>query len=214
MKSFVITIMDNEKSVSSAKRCIKSGKKYGIDIEMWEATTPKDDPKSILIKKGINPQGFIESYSRLENCMAAFCSHHSLWEKCLQDKEDILIFEHDAVVKLEIPNVRGYKGCISFGAPSYGKFNTPRFIGVQELQSKPYFPGAHAYQVSWQAAEVLIKTAKSRAAPTDVFLNKNSFPFLQEYYPWPVVCADNFTTIQNERGCYAKHNFGETYEIL
>lgn len=76
------------------------------------------------------------------------------------------------------------------------------------------FPGAHAYQVSWQAAEVLIKTAKSRAAPTDVFLNKNSFPFLQEYYPWPVVCADNFTTIQNERGCYAKHNFGETYEIL
>ena len=27
-----------------------------------------------------------------------------------------------------------------------------RYLGVQELQQKRYFGGAHAYQVSWQAA--------------------------------------------------------------
>ena len=51
------------------------------------------------------------------------------------------------------------------------------------------------------------------ARPTDVFLNIESFPWLEEYYPWPVKADDSFTTIQNEFGCYAKHNYGETYGI-
>jgi len=36
---------------------------------------------------------------------------------------------------------------------------------------------------------------------------------LQEYWPWPVEAHDSFTTIQNENGCLAKHNYGETYGI-
>ena len=44
MKAYVITIKDNEKSVESAKRCIKSGAKWGATIEMWNATTPQGQP--------------------------------------------------------------------------------------------------------------------------------------------------------------------------
>jgi len=214
-KAYVITILDNERSVQVAKRCIRSGKKNGLDIEMWQAITPKNNPEKIMKKYGINPQAFIEPYSRHENCMAAFLSHYSLWKKAVKEKIDVLIFEHDAVVVDTIPDVHGYKGCITFGKPSYGKFVTPRFMGVQELQHKRYFGGAHAYQVSWQAAEVLIKKAKSYAAPTDIYLNLDNFRFLQEYYPWPVEANDSFTTIQVEKGCLAKHKYNkETYDII
>ena len=137
-KAYVITILDNERSVQVAERCIKSGKKHGLEIEKWKATTPKDNPLKIMKEYGINPQAFDEVYSRTENCMAAFLSHYSLWKHSLDNKMEVIIFEHDAVVVDTIPDIRGYQGCITFGKPSYGKYNTPRLLGVQELQHKKY----------------------------------------------------------------------------
>ena len=86
-------------------------------------------------------------------------------------------------------------------------------MGVNELFSKGYFPGAHAYIVKPRGAKEFIKQAKVFARPTDVYLNKSTFPWLQEYFPWPVEARDSFTTIQNVNGCYAKHNYGETYRV-
>jgi hypothetical protein len=40
------------------------------------------------------------------------------------------------------------------------------------------------------------------------------FPWLEEYYPWPVEVKDSFTTIQKTEGCLAKHGYNETYEII
>ena len=61
---------------------------------------------------------------------------------------------------------------------------------------------------------MLIDQARMEARPTDVFLNINTFPFLEERYPWPVEAHDSFTTIQSEMGCRAKHNYNEKYEIV
>ena len=47
---------------------------------------------------------------------------------------------------------------------------------------------------------------EQEAEPADVFINKKRFPWMTEYYPWPVVCDDSFSTIQNQAGCVAKHN--------
>ena len=96
--------MDNENSVSSAKRTIKSGHQFGHRTEHWEATTPKDNPRKIMEEKGIDPAGFEEKWSRHENCMAAFLSHYSLWERCAFENEDFLILEHDAVYVTHVPH--------------------------------------------------------------------------------------------------------------
>ena len=53
----------------------------------------------------------------------------------------------------------------------------------------------------------------TRGAPTDVFLNIETFPFLEEYYPWPVEVRETFTTIQRKEGCLAKHMYNENYII-
>ena len=214
MKAFVITIMDNQKSVEAATRCMKSAEKYGLHVEYHPAYTPKDKPWEILHKKGISPHGFVERYSRLENCMSCFLSHYSLWEMAVENNEKIIVFEHDAIVTGEVPINMPFEGCMTFSKPSYGKFNTPIKLGVDGLVQKQYFGGAHGYIINPKGAKAFISKAKTSASPADVFINLNNFPWLQEYYPWVCMAVDGFTTIQKEDGCIAKHNFKDGYEII
>lgn len=214
MKNYVITIMDNEKSVEAAKRCILSGRAHKLEIEHFPASTPENtNLKKEYIKRGIPEEGFVEKYSRLENCMAAFLSHYRLWEIASKENIEVTVFEHDAYVLGPIPDPLFYHGCVNLGEPSYGKWLQPSWIGVGPLVSKPYFPGAHAYRLNKNGADLLINGIKN-AKPTDVYLNKHWFPWLEEYHPWPVACKDSFTTIQKEAGCLAKHNWNENYEII
>ena len=104
MRAYVITILDNEKSVKAAEKCIQSGVSQGLVINKWEATTPADEPFKILKDKGIIGEKLVEVYSRADNCAAAFLSHFSLWEKCMEIQEPIMIFEHDAYMLRPLPN--------------------------------------------------------------------------------------------------------------
>ena len=212
MKSFVIAIENHTLSQQVADRCIDSGKKYGIHVEKWKATTPDDFPIDKLLKEKVNVVGLHETYSRIANCAAAFHSHFSLWKHCIELDETIMVLEHDAVFVDSVPNII-FDKCISLGKPSYGKWNVPTVLGPGPLVSKAYFPGAHAYMIKPRGAKEIIKSAQRVARPTDVFLNVQNFPWLQEYYPWPVEARDSFTTIQNIKGCLAKHSYGETYRV-
>ena len=215
MKSYVITILDNPRSVQVASRCIASGKKFGIDIEKFSAVTPKThDPVQYAESLDIPTDGFKEIYSRYENCLSAFLSHYLLWEKCVNLNETFLILEHDAVIVNSIPVFAGFKHLMNLGEPSYGKARQPMTLGVGPLTSKQYLPGAHGYMLKPFGARMLMDRAQLAAVPTDVFINKTNFPWLEEYYPWPVKAVDSFTTIQNKYGCVAKHNYGETYDII
>lgn len=213
MKAFVITIMDNEKSVEVAERCIESGRRFGNVIEKYKATTPKDDLVSLYESEGLSMSGHQEKYSRPENCSAAFFSHYSLWKKCVELNETVTIFEHDAVLENAIPKVP-FKFVMNIGHPSYGKFNTPSMFGVNRLSSKRYFPGAHAYMVNPEGAKRLINQSKNQALPTDLFMHVDRMPWLQEYYPWVAVAKDSFTTIQKELGTLAKHNKVEIIDAV
>ena len=213
-QSYVITIMDNPKSKTAATRCAASAAGVGLACDYWPATTPNDNLHKLFDKENIPGEGFVEKYSRLENCMAAFFSHYSLWKHCVATGKELTVFEHDAVVMDSISKYLNYQGCISLGRPSYGRYNDPLKLGVNPLTSKRYFPGAHAYRVNPWGAEQLIAQAKVAARPTDVFLHVDTFPWLEEYYPWPVEALDTFTTIQKTEGCLAKHHYGKDYEII
>jgi len=215
MKHFVITILDNPDSVKAADRCIQTGSSNGLQIEKFRAWTPKDDLQQLMEAEGIREEGFKDNkYSRQENCMAAFMSHYTLWQKCVELKQEVTIFEHDAVVLNHIPDMMLYDGCINLGKPSYGSWNDPLRLGVNPLTSKKYFPGAHAYRVNPRGAKRLVAAAKEFAQPTDIFLNVDRFAWLEEYYPWQCVANDTFTTIQKKEGCLAKHHYNEEYKII
>ena len=215
MKNYVITIKDIPQSVEYAQRCIQSASDFDMKVEQFDAVTPRNtDVHKVLKDEGISRVGFEERYSRLDNCIAAFLSHYSLWKRCIELGHQITIFEHDAVIVDKIPDFINFKGCINLGKPSYGTFKTPKTLGVNSLVSKQYFGGAHAYRITPSAAKHLVGRAKINAAPTDVYLHNQNFSWLEEYYPWPVEVKDTFTTIQREEGCLAKHNYGDKYEIV
>ena len=213
MKASVITMIDSEKSRQVADRCIQSAARQGLTVSYFKAITPKDSPMKIASQEQIPIEGFEEKYSRFENTLSAFLSHYWLWKMTAAGTTPHVIFEHDAVVVDRIP-ITLSGDIVNLGAPSYGKFNTPMTLGEGPLVSKPYFPGAHGYYVTPRGAQMLIDKAKTDSCPTDIFINKNNFTNVKEYYPWPVEAKDSFTTIQNETGCLAKHNYGETYEII
>jgi len=216
MKGYVITIMDLPESVESAERCIKSAERVGFEVEMFPATTPADDPAQYLLEEGVSTVDFEEVYSRFDNCIAAFTSHYRLWKKCFKEKQSLVVLEHDAYFVDPIPNIP-VQGVLSYGAPSYGQFRTPPTLGVNRLCSKEYLPGAHAYGISPDAADIMIRRAAALACPTDLYLCNKHFEFIKEYYPWPVEARDSFTSIQTETGCRAKHNYQKdqkSYKIL
>jgi len=212
MKASVITIIDNVRSRQSADRCIRSGAANGLDIAYFKAITPKDSPLKISSEENIPIEGFDEQYSRFDNCLSAFLSHYWLWKMTAAGTQPHIIFEHDAVVVDRIPHLSG--DIVNLGKPSYGKFNIPNVLGEGPLVSKQYFPGAHGYYITPKGAQMLINKAKTHAGPTDIFINNKNFANIKEYYPWPVEARDSFTTIQNTSGCLAKHNYGDTYEII
>lgn len=213
MKGYVITIETLEQSVQCAERCIKSASRNGFTVAMFAASTPADNPLDHLAREGVGTEGFKEVYSRFHNCVAAFTSHYRLWQKSVEENETLMILEHDAYFLDQIPDVP-FSNILSFGRPSYGKFVTPSIIGKNKLISKQYLPGAHSYAVTPAGAAQLIAQAKVCAKPTDVFICNTNFDNIEEYYPWPVEVRDSFTTIQKERGCLAKHNYNETYEVI
>ena len=214
MKAFVITIEDNYLSNQAADRCIASAKKYGVNVEKWSAMTPRNPVFSKTVEeKKLAVRHFESGHSRKENALACFLSHMSLWEKCIEDNEEILILEHDAVFMNTMPKIL-FDKIITIGQPSYGKYYHPSTLGVQPLSQKEYFKGAHAYIVKPAGARDLITMVADYSRPTDVYLNIMNFPYLQEYYPWPVKVDDSFSTIQYEQGCIAKHNYQKGIELV
>lgn len=213
MKAKVITLINNSSSIDVAERCIESGEKHGVTVEWFRAITPNDEPLELLENERIPPSAFDERYSRNLNCISAFLSHYSLWKECASGKETYAIFEHDAVITAPLPT-QPFQYAMNIGAPSYGNWNTPKTLGINPLTTKKYFPGAHAYMVTPAGAKKLVEAAPKFAKPTDVYLNLDTFPWLQEYYPFCAEAKDSFTTIQVEEGCRAKHNWKKGYKII
>jgi len=218
MKSYIITMLDNKKSVEATEKCIESGKKFGFhNIEIFKAITPEDDLKYEFEKDGLSIDNFkVDTrYSKLEPAMCCYLSHKEVWKKCLELDEKILVLEHDAIFIDKIPDNIYFNGLVNLGKPSYGKYFEPAMQrGVMGLFSKHHggLPGTHAYMISPIGARRLLD--KLETTTPDLFLNKKDFPWIQEYYPWPIKADDHFTTIQNVAGALAKHNYNEDFKIL
>lgn len=217
MKSYVITMVNHDKSVKAAERCIQSAKKFGVTSEIFEAIVPEDNLAEEFAKDGMSIDDYSvdEKWSKREPSMCCYLSHKALWRKCVELNEKILVLEHDAIFMDKLPENMSFYGLINLGKPSYGQYSEPTLQrGVFKLFSKPHggLPGTHAYMVSPRGAKLLLN--KKETTTPDLFLNKNDFPWIQEYYPWPIKADDTFTTIQKVAGSTAKHNYNKNFEIL
>lgn len=221
MKGYVVTLMDLPASVEVATRCIESGKQFEIEVELFPAVD-KSIAMQELEKEGLNVAKFETSYSNTNAVIGNFVSQYRIWKKIAENNAPSIVLEHDAVFVGTIPELSLQYDIVNLGKPSYGKYDVKDQPGIYPLFSKApirpqdiYMPGAHAYYVSPTGATELINNAKSQGIlPCDLFLCTSRFPHIQEIWPWPVEAHDSFTTIQHQKGCKAKHNYNNQYEII
>lgn len=202
MKSFVITVMHNQRSLDSAIECIESCKKFGFEPQLYPAFTPKDNPHQV-----IDDMTGRKCYSRLKyeprpECVAGtLASQMSLWYRCAADNEDYLILEHDARMVNPLPTEE-YDGCMTLGKPSWGHPPPETKTGVQYLPEYTNFYGNHAILMKPEGARKILsyfsdpRDERPVLDPADMFLAQHRFPFLQKYVPYPFIVEDNFSLIQ------------------
>jgi len=219
MKAFVITIKGHEYSEGKADQCIETGARVGkIDVERFYGVN-KDEAYSVMSKRSLDwswannnsspsrcpitglrqhPYYKGSDFSALIGCTM---SHYSLYERCVELNEPILILEHDAVFIREFPEFE-FKGICQINDPNGGGKNGKRLsellirngkIGVSpktpNIGSTKDFPdglaGNSAYVIKPFAAQELInKYHKLGVWPNDAIMCIQLFPYLEEYYPF------------------------------
>ena len=197
MKTFLIRIKHNKDSVRSAEQTIQSAKDVGYTepIEMFDAVLPNE-------WKDILPyENTFSHYARPDNVGACFASHYLLWKKCVELNEPILILEHDAIFKENLPDI-DFKMCVTFGRPSYIRPDHMIYVepkdGLQPLHQLNFL-GHHAYAIKPDAAKLFCEDVKRiPLSANDVWVNTNSYPWLEEYRPYPIWADTDFSTIQTE----------------
>ena len=103
MKAYVIRLRDKEISETLADDCIESGKKVGLSIEKFDGVYGQDNIEYFTKFLNVRPWKSKFKKGRL-GVKGCFLSHYSLWMKCIQINEPIIIFEHDAIVLQSLPD--------------------------------------------------------------------------------------------------------------
>lgn len=204
MKAFVITLSNNKDSVKSAEQTRQSAKQVGFKepIQHFEGILPHQW-RSILPEKNSNfslmdPKTGAQ-FGKPDNIGACFASHYLLWRKCIELNEPILILEHDAIFVDNIPDIE-FNMCVNFGRPSHVR---PFEIiykdlkeGLHSLIQLNYY-GHHAYAIKPQAAKCFVEDVQTRELiANDMFLDREHYPWLQDYRPYPIIADTDFSTTQ------------------
>jgi GR25 family glycosyltransferase involved in LPS biosynthesis len=195
MKTFIIRISSNKDSVSSAEQTLQTAKDVGYTepIEIFEAIKPTDWKEILPYPNTFN------DYARPDNVGACFASHYLLWKKCVELDEPILILEHDAIFKQNIPDIE-FDMCVNFGRPSYIRPNKIVYDEPKDgldIVNQVNYLGHHAYAIKPKAAKIFCDDVKKKVlTPNDVWIERNSYPWLEEYRPFPVHADTDFSTIQ------------------
>ena len=214
MRAYVGTILDDYRSVQIAHRCIASGNKYGIDVQIMPATQA-ETALSVVQHESLKISEWDTSFSDTGAVLGNFLTQYRTWKIIADLDKPSIVLEHDAVFVGPVPELDGHD-IVNLGKPSFGGFSTEVDPGTYKFFSKPgYFGGAHAYYLTPNGARSLIRVAsKVGAGPCDLFLCTKNFPDLREVYPWPIEAHDSFSTIQRKKGCLRKHNYGDWFNHI
>jgi len=139
LKPYIIYLPKSAKSTSIANTSIDRFKEvFDIDVNRWYGVDRYN-----VWQTFINSKFKVQARNRfgagyIDSELAVFFSHFSLWEKCLELQENILILEHDAYIDKEfnLDDIANFKGDIlNLGKPNWGSIYNNNF--KSEWLNKP-----------------------------------------------------------------------------
>lgn len=220
MKGYIIHLPKSEISVDEANKTKHDLEAVGIQPILFEGCDRYDVWQEFIDNdfKIKNITRFGGGYYSSE--IATFISHFKLWERCLELNENIIIFEHDAMLTklFSIDDIKNFNGdLLNLGEPNWGKrvwdgdgilkrkvctecfdeYNS--FVDwapdMCDCNTQWLF-GAHSYLISPSGAKKLIKDIKSNGImPADLSLNQEVMD-IHDFLPHPFIQRGNFTLIQ------------------
>lgn len=102
MKAYVIRLKNIKTSESLADDCIESGAKFNLPIEKFDGIYGQKNIDYHTDLLNVKPwkANFKKGRLGVKGC---FLSHYTLWIKCIELDEPLIIFEHDAVLLQLLP---------------------------------------------------------------------------------------------------------------
>lgn len=219
MKAFIIHLPKSAVSVHEATLTVESLKEHtDFEVELFEGVD-----KYNVWQKFIDSDFYFEDTTRWgcgfeDTELAVFFSHYSLWQKCIELKESIVVLEHDARFhnSVDLDLLNSYRGdVINLGYPNWGtrewdKDGDPRletrvYCDEPHNYYKPdkseckcdvnFLYGAHAYLVTPKGAKKLIKDAANGILPADTYIAADRVK-IADYLPHPSTQDMNNTMVQ------------------
>lgn len=161
-KGYIIYLKNHNSSVEWAQQALASGRALGWDLELYEGV---DGRTTSIEQHGLALYKHSKKSLRLmqrPGTLGCFLSQYSLWNRCVEQNQDICIFEHDVVFK------KSFEAC----DPT---FDVLKFEGFRPAKSMPvgqWWEGARAYILTPQGAKKIVKWIQQFGAmPADWCLN-------------------------------------------
>ena len=189
MKCFIIRMKGNSTSEDLATDLANSLESQKINYNFFDAIYG-DEVEKEFSKKQLFLYHKQNNNRKTQGVKGCFLSHFSLWEKCMKDNENFLIFEHDALLIRPLQNFKGdydvlnldYASRVEEDYDSHLKLDkgdkilswpvAPLKKGFISRIASSSIKGLHAYIITPNGAKKLIEKAKENGTvPADVHVN-------------------------------------------
>lgn len=215
MKFYIIQLNGNVISEKYAGECISQAKKFGYNLEVFDAINGAEYEKHLEILKISPKYKFKKGRAGVYGC---FLSHYYLWKQCSKGTEPFVILEHDGffikplpdnvlnlfddVLKLDPfdPYSSNYNSVLDehFTNPVniLEYFNTKAKVS-KKIGTGNYFRGAYGYIIKPDAASKIVNWIKNNGfVPADQQLG-NSIVNLKTCFPGVLrLHPDYFTRVK------------------
>jgi GR25 family glycosyltransferase involved in LPS biosynthesis len=193
MKSFVIHLSKIPASLASASATKTSLEQYGVVTELWEGCYGDQVEKDFKTTgrtfhpwsfKGPEARYLPDSRYPMKNnrpgIKGCFMSHYTLWKKCVELNEPIMIWEDDIMIR------RGYVPVefndvliLALGHPSKSErylhyLEEPELENPQAIEyPNSSMPGCCGYAIKPHAAKKLVAVYENTYLPADNAINRH-----------------------------------------
>lgn len=184
-KAYIIRVAGNENSENLAKRCAQSCSSVGMPYDFWDAY----DGINGEIKPPKHHSQFMKMVRLMDHYMtkgevACALSHISLWAKCVEQDQPLVVLEHDALmVKAyefhSVYNSIAYLGGSEQAKKGWGVYPTPPH--ASEGPNKHFICRAHAYAIDPAVAKNMLSYVLKQGIvdPLDIMMRADLFPIHQ-----------------------------------
>jgi len=199
-KTFVIALKDHPISLSQLNDCLLSAKAHNWEVETFWGTNGKTLSLDSWKQIGVTPLLHKGSMNKL-GTWGCFFSHFSLWNKCIELNEPIVILEHDAIIKSKWVSIDVSIALVKLHEDYSFKINSNGWIdpnGFVDSDSGQASSSTHAYCITPEQANKLIYFAKTVGGyATDRMMGDRVLKIQHLGKPSMVERQDSYSTTEN-----------------